>query len=240
MDPRLSVIDGRLASVKRIISVSGGKGGIGKSVLSASLAAALRRAGRKVGLLDLDFSSPSIHMILGAQGRFPEEENGIIPPDVDGIRLMSMSFFSADNPAPLRGADISSAMIELLAITRWGELDYLIVDMPPGLSDASLDVIRLMRNAETLIVAIPSRLSLLTAGKVVRMLQELRLGIVGVIENMRTGKSSFVEAETKRFGVPFLGTVGFDEGLEDALGDPSKLSETSVTKDVERLAGKWL
>ncbi|MFH1725262.1 MAG: P-loop NTPase [Elusimicrobiota bacterium] len=240
MDPRTSVIEDRLAGVKRLIPVSGGKGGVGKSVVSSCLALSLAKAGRRVGLLDLDFSSPSQHTILGVKGGFPKEDKGIVPPEVHGLRFMSMSFFSGDNPAPLRGADISNAIIEILAITRWGELDFLIVDMPPGLSDAALDVVRLMKRSESILVTTPSKVSFATVGKVIRMFQELRAGIVGVLENMTMGDSPYVRAEVKRFGVPYLGGVRFDEGLEDAIGEPSRLLGTGVLKSLEGVVGSLL
>ena len=142
-DPRLAVISKRLEDVENIIAVSSGKGGVGKSMIATSLALNLRDRNYKVGLLDLDFTSPSTHFILGIEGLYPEEEYGIIPPDAHGLSYMSITHYSLDKPAPLRGADVSNAIIELLAITRWGELDYLIIDMPPGIGDATLDVIRL-------------------------------------------------------------------------------------------------
>jgi len=104
----------------------------------------LNDRGFKTGLLDLDFTSPSTHVILGVKDFYPEEEYGIIPPLAHGIRYMSITHYSLDEPAPLRGVDVSNAIIELLAITRWEDLDYLIIDMPPGIGDATLDTIRLI------------------------------------------------------------------------------------------------
>ncbi len=112
MDPRLSIIDERLKEVKRIIAVSGCKGGIGKSVISCALALQLSKLGYKVGLLDLDFFSPSDHMILGAKLSFPEEEKGITAPEVCGIKFMSIVYFIENKPAPFRGIDVSNAIIE--------------------------------------------------------------------------------------------------------------------------------
>ncbi|MBC8498885.1 P-loop NTPase, partial [Candidatus Bathyarchaeota archaeon] len=137
-DPRLDIIARRLENVEKIIAVSSGKGGVGKSVVASALAIRLKEQGQNVGLLDLDFTSPSSHVILGIEGLYPEEEYGIIPPMAHGLRYMSITFYSQDKPAPLRGADTSNVTIELLAITRWGNLDYLIVDMPPEIGDATL------------------------------------------------------------------------------------------------------
>jgi ATP-binding protein involved in chromosome partitioning len=154
LDPRPSVIDERLKKVKRVIAVTGWKGGIGKSVTASTLALLLAKKGLKTGLLDLDFSGASAHLILGANGLFPKEKKGIEPPLFYGVKFMSVAFFSETKAVPLRGADISDAIIELLAITQWGELDFLIIDMPPGINDAALDVIRLIPRAEVLAVTI--------------------------------------------------------------------------------------
>ena len=133
MDPRLSVIDKRLSEIKRIIAVASGKGGVGKSLVASSLALSLSNKGYRTGLLDIDLYGPSSHIILGVTDySFPEEEKGILPHKVNNIRFMSIVYFSEDKPAPLRGIDITNIIIELLSITQWGELDYLIIDMPPG------------------------------------------------------------------------------------------------------------
>ena len=190
MDPRLEIIDKRLKNIKRLIVVSGGKGGIGKSLIASTLTLTLSRSGYKVGLLDLDFCGPSAHVILGIKGIYPKEEKGIIPPEIYGIRFLSIIYYAGDNPSPLRGVDISNAIIELLAITQWGSLDFLIIDMPPGISDATLDVIRLMKRAEFLIVTTQSKVALETVKKVLKILKELRFPIIGVIENMRVSKAS--------------------------------------------------
>ncbi|OGR59923.1 MAG: ATP-binding protein [Elusimicrobia bacterium GWA2_69_24] len=235
MDPRLDIVGERLAGIGKIIPVSGGKGGVGKSVLSSCLALSLARAGRKVGLLDLDLSSPSQHTILGARDLFPKEDRGILPPVFHGIHFMSLSFFTGDRPAPLRGTDISNAIIELLAITRWGELDRLVVDMPPGLSDAALDVIRLMPKAESLLVTVPSKVSFATVGKVIGIFQELGVRMAGVVENMVLSESGFVRAESARLGVPYLGAIPYDRGLEEAVGDPARLERTGVLSALEKV-----
>ena len=118
MDPRLNVIDERLLGIKRIIAISGGKGGVGKSSVSSMLSLILKDMGKEVGLIDLDLSGPTDHIILGVKDVFPEEEKGIIPPRLRGIKFMSIVYFIKENPLPLRGEDFSNAIIELLAITR--------------------------------------------------------------------------------------------------------------------------
>jgi len=113
-DPRIDIIDRRLEKIKKIIAVSSGKGGVGKSVVASTLALNLRDQGYKVGLFDLDFTSPSTHVILGVAGLYPKEEYGIIPPDAHGLKYMSITYYSLDKPAPLRGVDMSEAITELL------------------------------------------------------------------------------------------------------------------------------
>lgn len=223
MDPRVAIIEERLKSIKKIIAVAAGKGGVGKSTVATGLALVLAEMGYRVGLLDLDFYGPSTHVILGlSKGIHPTEERGIVPPKVHGIEFMSIVYYTGKNPAPLRGPDVTNALIELLAITRWGDLDLLIVDMPPGLGDTTLDAIRLLKHPEFLVVTTPSRVAHETVSKLITLLQELNIPIVGVLENM--GRSS----DTARFSfdIRFLGTLPLDEGLEDALGDPKSFLQT--------------
>ena len=235
MDPRLEIIDKRLENIKTLIPVSGGKGGIGKSLIASTLALTLSESGYKVGLLDLDFSGPSTHIILGIGGVYPKEEKGIIPPEIYGIKFLSIIYYSGDNPSPLRGIDISNAMIELLAITQWGSLDFLIIDMPPGIGDTTLDTVRLMKRAGFLIVTTQSKVVLETVKKALAILKELVVPIIGVVENMKTTRSSLVREEIKPFNVPFLGEINFDKHLEDSLGDVSKLLKTGFAQDVKKI-----
>ena len=160
VDPRTTVISDRLKAITRIIAVSSGKGGVGKSMVATTLALSLARRGCSVGLFDLDFTSPSTHLILGAEKAQPKEDKGIIPPEVKGLIYMSLIYYSRDRAAPLRGADVSNALIELLSVTQWGKLDYMIIDMPPGIGDAVLDLLRLVKRIEFLIVTTPSLLAL--------------------------------------------------------------------------------
>jgi ATP-binding protein involved in chromosome partitioning len=214
--------------VKRIIAVTGGKGGIGKSLVSSTLAVVLSEAGLRTGLLDLDLTGPSDHVYLGFDTHLPAEVFGIEPPIHRGIRCMSIAHFAGQSPAPLRGEDVTNALIELLAITRWGDLDVLVMDMPPGLGDATLDAVRFLPRAEFLIVATRSRVVLDTVQRTLQFLTELGVPLVGVLENMRRDDSRAVEELALRFGAPFLGSLPFDETLEMALGDPSRLSATPV------------
>ena len=193
VDPRTSIINERLSRISRIIAVSSGKGGVGKSMVATTLALTLAHNGCKVGLFDLDFTSPSTHIILGAQNVQPKEEKGIVPPTVHGLEYMSLVYFVGDNPAPLRGEDVSNAFIELLAVTQWGTLDFLVIDMPPGIGDAILDLVRLIKRIEFLIVTTPSLLAFETVKKQVALLCELKMPIIGVIENMKMDVAEGIE-----------------------------------------------
>lgn len=230
-DPRAAAIDDRLRPASRILAVTGSKGGIGKSLMAAllALAAADRRA--RLGLFDLDFTSPSSHVILGVEPTAPAEEFGIEPISAGGIALMSVACFSGDTPAPLRGVDATNALLELLAVTRWGELDLLIVDMPPGLGDTALDVLRLIPRAEFLVVGGSSRVVAASVERALRLLTELGAPVVGVVDNMH--RSGTVVADlAARHRVPFLGEVPFDPAVEDAIGDPDRLRATAAFRAV--------
>jgi len=236
IDARLSVIDKRLANIKRIISVASGKGGVGKSLIASSLALKLSKKGYKVGLLDFDLYGPSSHIILGVKDySFPEEDKGIIPPNVNGIKFMSIVYFSEDKPSPFRGVDISNIIIELLSITQWGELDYLIIDMPPGIGDETLDVIKLVKKAEFLLVSTPSKVALGAVDKLLKILKELNLKIIGIIENMKINGNSLIKNYTKEKNFKYLGSISFDKNLEDAIGFPDKLINTGLMMEFNKI-----
>ena len=227
------MIDRRLALVGKIIAVSSGKGGVGKSVTATALALILTSKGNRVGLLDLDFTSPSTHLILGVEGLQPTEDKGIRPPLVHRISYMSIVFYSVDKPAPLRGVDISDAIIELLAITRWGELDYLVIDMPPGISDATLDIIRLVKGIEFIVVTTPSKVAYETVKKQLELLKQLHVSILGVIENMVMHQSTWIMKSVESEDVAYLGAVRYDPRLEEAIGKVKKLKETKFFKTLQ-------
>lgn len=238
MDPRLAVIDERLRDVKRILAVTGGKGGIGKSMVASTLALTLAGQGRRAGLLDLDLTSPSDHVILGIDPHFPDEEFGIDPLQFQGVAFMSVTCFSGDTPAPLRGADVTNALLELLAITRWGELDVLVIDMPPGLGDITMDTVRLLRRAEYLAVATSSPVVLETVRKTLALHGKLETRMAGLVENMKRRESPAVPELAARFGVPHLGALLFDESIEQAVGDAGALAATPFAAALRDVAGK--
>jgi ATP-binding protein involved in chromosome partitioning len=238
VDPRTSIIDERIRGIGRIIAVSSGKGGVGKSLVAATLALTLAKKGFGVGLFDLDFTSPSTHIILGVEGVKPKEEKGIVPPIVHGIKYMSIVYYSGEYVSPLRGVDVSNALIELLSITRWGKLDFLVIDMPPGIGDATLDLVRLIRKIEFLIVTTPSQLAFETVRKLVSLLKELRIPVVGVLENMKMNNSKTIQQQTMKLGVEFLGEIPYDPTVEEAIGNPNKLLNTTLAKKVDQITSK--
>jgi ATP-binding protein involved in chromosome partitioning len=236
VDPRISIISDRLKPIRRIIAVSSGKGGVGKSLVATTLALALVKKGCKVGLFDLDFTSPSTHVILGMQNVQPTEDKGLIPPIVNGLHYMSLVYYSGNQAAPLRGADTSNALIELLAVTIWNELDYLVIDTPPGIGDAMLDLIKLVPRIEFLIVTTPSQLAFETVKKQLLLLQELKIPVLGVVENMKMTNSKSVQQKTEAMGIRFLTEIAYDPSVESAIGYPEKLLNTELAKKVQKIA----
>lgn len=238
VDPRTSIINERMRGIGKIIAVSSGKGGVGKSLVAATLALTLAKKGYGVGLFDLDFTSPSTDLILGIKGVQPKEEKGIIPPIVHGIKYMSIVYYSGERVSPLRGADVSNALIELLSITRWERLDFLVIDMPPGIGDATLDLIRLIKNIEFLIVTTPSQLAFETVRKLVSLLKELKIPVKGVVENMKMNKTNAIQQQTRKLGLDFLGEIPYDPKMEQAIGNTNKLLNTTLAKKVEEIVPK--
>jgi len=237
-DPRLEIVAERFKGIRRIVAVSSGKGGVGKSIVATTLALTLAKTGGRVGLLDLDFTSPSTHVILGAEGLHPEEERGIVPPVVHNIRYMSIVYYSVDEPVPLRGADVSNALIELLAVTLWGELDYLIIDMPPGIGDATLDLLRLIPRISFLVVTTPSRVAFESVRKLLLLLRETSTPVLGVVENMATKSLGYIRDKVEGLHFRYLGSLAFDPEIEDAIGDPAKLMATNFAKEIKGLSKK--
>ena len=239
MDPRISVIGKRLSKINRIIAVASGKGGVGKSLIASTLALNLSKKAYKVGLLDLDLYGPSSHVILGVTDySFPEEKKGILPHDIDGIKFMSIVYFTEDKPAPLRGMDITNIIIELLSITQWGNLDFLIIDMPPGIGDETLDVIKLVKKCEFLVVTTPSKVSIFAVSKLLKILKELNLPIIGVIENMQMKSSDYIKTNLSKLNIYYLDSIKLDQNLEESIGEPKLLLKTDFMKDFEKIIEK--
>lgn len=239
-DPRILLISERLRKIRRIIAVSSGKGGVGKSLIASVIALTLAKKGYKIGFFDIDFTSPSSHVILAVNNIQPEEKKGIIPPTIHGLKYMSIIYYAGERASPLRGAELSNALIELLAVTVWGELDFLIIDMPPGISDATLDVLRLIKKAEFLVVTTSSRLSFETVRKFIDLLLELNVPILGVIENMKMTNSDFIHQKVEEKGIRFWGEIPFDKRLEEFIGDTEKLLNIEFGKILERMVAENL
>jgi ATP-binding protein involved in chromosome partitioning len=236
VDPRVTIIGERMRDIRKVIAVSSGKGGVGKSLVASTLALTLAKKGYKVGLFDLDFTSPSTHIILGVDGVQPKEEKGIIPPKVHGLEYMSITYYSKDHATPLRGTDSSNALIELLSITKWGKLDFLILDMPPGIGDATLDLIRFIKKIEFLIVTTPSQLAFETVKKLATLLKELKIPIIGIVENMKMNQSKTIQEQTRKLGLTYLTGIPYDPQVEEAIGKANKLLDTTMGKLAEQIA----
>lgn len=240
LDPRINVIDERLKGIGRVIPVVSGKGGVGKSIVSTILALILAKKGFKVGLLDLDFHGASDHVILGINDIFPEEERGVIPPEIYGVKFMSIAFYSEDKPTPLRGKEITDALLELLAITRWEDLDFLIIDMPPGLGEQFLDLLRFIKRGEFLIVATPSKLAINVVKKVVELLKELNLATLGIVENMKLDDEKDIKKLAEKFGIPYLTDIPLYRDLDEKIGNVEALLSSKFAEKIERVAEKIL
>jgi ATP-binding protein involved in chromosome partitioning len=238
VDPRASIISERLKDVGRIVAVSSGKGGVGKSLVASTLALILAERGCKVGLFDLDFTSPSTHTILGIKDVQPKEDRGLVPPTVHGLKYMSIVYYSGEHAVPLRGADVSNALIELLAVTRWEKLDYLIVDMPPGIGDATLDLIRLIRDIGFLIVTTPSQLAFETVRKLASLLKQLGIPVMGVVENMKMNQSETIGEQTRKLGLTYLGGIRYDAKVEEALGRVDLLLNSALAEKLRNIVDK--
>jgi ATP-binding protein involved in chromosome partitioning len=190
--------------IKNIIAVASGKGGVGKSTTAVNLALALEREGAKVGLLDADIYGPSQGMMLGVpEGRRPEVKEGKFfePIKAHGIQAMSMSFLITEStPMVWRGPMVSGALQQLLGQTLWGELDYLIVDMPPGTGDIQLTLSQRVPVAGAVIVTTPQDIALLDARKGVEMFRKVDIPVLGIVENMATFCCPNCGHETPIFG----------------------------------------
>ena len=226
------MIQKQLSGVSNILAVSSGKGGVGKSVIATTMALLLSEKGKKVGLLDLDFYGPSCLRVLGADIVFPEEERGILPPLIRGVKVMSIEYFTRENPLPVRGEEISNAITELLAITIWGELDYLVIDLPPGMGDELLELVKLIQRTKHIIVTTPSILSINVVKRLVKLLKGADEEVIGGILNMVKGE---VDVD---IGVKILGKIRFDDKLDSALGKPEELLKTDFANDLSKIIGE--
>lgn len=229
---RTEEIKKRMSHVKHKVVVMSGKGGVGKSTVAANLAVVLAEKGRRVGLMDADFHGPSIPKILGVQGLQPQVgPTGIYPIIAErGVRVISIDFFlpSGDLPVIWRGPLKMAAIRQFLSDVEWGELDYLLVDLPPGTGDEPLSVMQLIPEIDgVIIVTAPSDLSQYVVRKAVSMAHRVGVRVIGIVENM----SGFVcpncgarydllgsgggEKISTEMGVPFLGKIPIDPSISE-------------------------
>ncbi|HEX8682079.1 MAG TPA: Mrp/NBP35 family ATP-binding protein [Ardenticatenaceae bacterium] len=217
------VSDQSRLSVGNIIAVASGKGGVGKSTVSTNLAIALAQEGARVGLLDADFYGPNIPMMMGVRQMPPPLNERIMPTEAHGVRLVSIGFIlKPDQPAPWRGPMLHHALRQFFNDVEWGELDYLVVDMPPGTGDVQMSLAQEWPVTGGVIVTTPQDVALADARKGLALFKQFEVPILGIVENMSyfiapdTGKryEIFGHGGGKRYaaemGVPFLGEVPID------------------------------
>ena len=228
-----------IPGVKQTIAVASGKGGVGKSTVATNLAAALAMTGASVGLLDADIYGPSIPTMLGTHRAPVVENEKLIPLEAHGLKLMSIGFLAgADKAMVWRGPLVGKAVQQFLTDVSWGELDYLIIDLPPGTGDASLTLAQQVSLSGVVIVATPQDVALDIAVKALQMFRTVNVTPLGLVENMsyyvcqNCGHEAHIfshgtgEKTAQKLGVPFLGAVPLEEGIrEDAdLGAPVVLT----------------
>jgi ATP-binding protein involved in chromosome partitioning len=190
-----------IPGVRNIIAVASGKGGVGKSTICVNLALALQKRGARVGLLDADIYGPSLHILLGVTERpVPGTKKEIAPVVQDGLKLMSLGFLTdEDTPVIWRGPIVMGVVKKFLQDVEWGELDYLMIDLPPGTGDAQLTLVQTVPITGAIIVTTPSRIALVDAEKGLRMFQEVGAPVLGIVENMSTFVCPHCGGETPIF-----------------------------------------
>ena len=240
-----------LPNVKNIIAVSSGKGGVGKSTVTANLALALASEGAKVGVLDADIYGPSQPTMLGASGT-PQSKDGktMEPIEANGLQINSIGFMgNPADPVIWRGPMVSSALRDLLQQTNWHDLDYLVIDMPPGTGDIQLTLSQQVPVTGAIVVTTPQDIATLDAVKGLMMFRKVNIPVLGIVENMALFKCPHcghlerifgeggAERMSKEYGVPVLGSLPLERGIrEDAdSGHPTVLAEPdSETAEIFR------
>jgi len=228
-----------LPGVEAIVAVGSGKGGVGKTTLAVNLALALAKLGHKVGLLDADVYGPNVPLMLGTSAQpnvLPDQR--IEPLEIQGVKVISVGFLNpGDKPLIWRGPMLHSIIRQFLGSVEWGSLDYLIVDLPPGTGDVSLSLIQTVPLTGAIVVSTPSDVSLQDGRKAIEMFRQMKVDVVGMVENM----SYFVcphcqheidifsrggaEKTANQFGIAFLGSIQLDPDIRKAgdSGRPSVL-----------------
>jgi len=245
------LIDG----VQNIVLVASGKGGVGKSTTSVNLARALAREGASVGILDADIYGPSIPLMFGVpEGTRPGiiKGKGFEPIVVDDIQTMSLGYLTTDKtPAVWRGPMASSALLQMMQQTQWGELDYLIVDMPPGTGDIQLTMAQKIAVSGAVVVTTPQNVALMDAQKAVEMFAKVNIPVVGIIENMSyhiCGECGHREHifgvdggrnMAEQYDVELLGGVPINVAIRDAADRGENLREEELQQQYQRIARRF-
>ena len=249
-----------IPKVKNTIAVASGKGGVGKSTVAVNLALALGKSGAKVGLLDTDIYGPSIPMMLGIHKQLqatPDQK--ILPLNNYGIKLMSVGFM-LDEETPLiwRGPMVMQIVKQFLTGVVWGELDYLVIDLPPGTGDAQLTLVQTIPLTGAIVVTTPQDVALIDARRAIKMFQAVKVPILGIVENMsyfqcqRCGEKTEIfshgggEKTSQHYNVPLLGKIpidphireGGDSGKPIVIADPSSPQSETFIKISEAVAAK--
>jgi ATP-binding protein involved in chromosome partitioning len=232
-----------ITGVKNLIAVASGKGGVGKTTVAVNLAIALQRSGAKVGLLDADVYGPNVPLMLGTteQPRAIDEKT-IVPVEAYGIKMISMGLLNpGDKPLIWRGPMLHSVLQQFLRSVQWGELDYLVVDLPPGTGDVQLTLIQSVAVTGAVLVTTPSIVALADVRKAIEMFRQVNVEILGVVENMSYFSCPhcdqridvFGHGEGARmaqtFGVPFLGEIEIDPQIR--LGGDTGKPVASLGED---------
>lgn len=246
----------RIEGVKHVIAVASGKGGVGKSTVAANLAVALEQSKARVGLCDCDIYGPSISLMFGSRERpTATEENKIIPIEQYGLKLMSMGFLLEDDaPAILRGPMVTRYTQQFLRQVEWGELDFLVLDLPPGTGDIQLTIVQTVALAGAVVVTTPQEVALIDARKASSMFEKVNVPVLGLIENMSyflspsDGKRYDIfgagggEREAKRLRVPLLGQIPIDIATRESgdRGRPitAEDKDSPIASEFRKIAGK--
>jgi ATP-binding protein involved in chromosome partitioning len=241
-----------IPGVKKVIAIASGKGGVGKSTVSSNLAVALARQGRKVGLLDADVLGPSQQLMMGTSER-PKSDDGKImqPVEAHGVKLVSIGLFvDPDQAVVWRGPLITGTLQQFLFSVNWGDLDVLIIDLPPGTGDVQITLAQKVLMSGALVVSTPQDVALIDAHKAIDMFQKVRIPVLGLIENMsmyvcpNCGNEDHifgeggVRAEAARTNIPFLGEIPLAREVRTAgdEGKPIALGEGPVAEAYQKLA----